>query len=90
MKYDRIIISFILSAALLISQGAVFFAYGSSAYGDDINYVTAAVRLGLMPKKFAETPSEEVSRGDAISAVVNLYSENTSSAEDAEFSDINK
>lgn len=86
MKYKRIVIGFILSAALILNQFTVFSA---NARDDDVNYVTAAVRLGLMPQKLAANPSGEVSRGDAISSVINLYSENTPSAEDAAFSDIN-
>ena len=86
MKYKRIIIGFILSAAMLVNQCAVFAA---GIPDDGIDYVTTAVKLGLMTKKLAENPSGEVSRGEAISSVINLYSENIVSCSDGEFSDIN-
>ena len=69
MKYKRIIIGFILSAAMLVNQCAVFAA---GIPDDGIDYVTTAVKLGLMTKKLAENPSGEVSRGEAISSVINL------------------
>lgn len=89
MKYFKIILSFILSAALLINPGVIF-AESTAFQNDDTDYVKTAVRLGLMPEKLAETPLNEVSRGDAIAAVINLYSEASMSADDVQFSDIDK
>ena len=90
MKYNRIIISFILAVTLLINPGTVLFADCASAKVDDIDYVTAAASLGLMPRKLAQTPDAEVSRGDAINAVINLFGDDAASADGVDFSDIDE
>lgn len=90
MKYGKIIVAFMLSVALLVNTSAVFSADTAETFSDSINYVTAAARLGLIPKRLAENPSDEVSRGNAISAVVKLCGEDVSAAEDVGFSDINE